>query len=1077
MLIHDSKIMHEMEKIKPGAHVCLLYENEEEWQNSVIPFLATGINGNEVCVCVVKEHTVQQIRQYLDEAYKDLPSPQIDQQLIILQSEDIPPSDYSADINKLIQYIIDAAYKAKQDGFKGLRFTAEIDWMVGTGENSFENMLEYENSLTSDLSLNFPITVLSRCYIDKFSIAAIKEIVMTHAFYIRKDKFYRNYRHILPGKTKKQNRAKLDKWFIDLEKEQDNYCHIQFLANILEHSSQPFCTNSPKGRVISFNNAFCNMLGYDRAEIAQLKSLKDLTPCEWHGIIDYATDRLSRTGKPQRYEMEIQSKNGNTIPVSVLIDGIKDKKGNVSYYSSFFTDITERKRSEQILQEREERYRVLFNTINEGWSLFEIIADQDNYPCDFRFCEINPGFERQTGLSKENVISHTLLEVLPDMDSEWLNIFIQAALDKKPVSFQRYSPTLKRYFEASVFVTTEKYLAVMTIDITRLKHLEARLQEQLHFLQHLIDNIPNPVFYKDLNGVYQGCNRAFENIMGRPGNEIIGRTFFDIAPYEIAANGWKMDQQLFANQELQHYDSILPYADGSLHDVIYNKAPVFSMNHKLTGLVGVTVDITERKRAEQALAISEENFRSIFSQSPIGIAVVNCNGVVVEANPACLDIFGVNTLNDLDRFQLFEDPTLPYEAKQKLIQGEVVRYEAEFNFDIIREQGIYNTRKSEYAYLDYLITPLISHEGGTGGYLVQVQDVTEQRKSALALRNNETQLRRITSTMRDIICQTDLIGIVQYISSSVRTVLGYEAEEMIGKNIWCYTHPDDMGRVLEINRRALSKGSYGKIEFRYRKKNGPYLWLEAVGNPLWDEEGSMVGIVLGTRDITERKHMEKEMARLDRLRLAGEMAATIGHEIRNPMTTVHGFLQLLKSEPECSSFQSYFDLMIEELNATNSIITEFLSLAQNKAIYLKVQNLNCIVKNIYPLISAEAIKSDKQVTLELGNIPDTGIDSNEIRQLILNLALNGLDAMEPGGTLQISTFLKNNEIVLAIKDQGKGIDPAIFDKLGTPFVTTKENGTGLGLAVCYSIADRHNATIDYQTGPNGTTFMAIFKPA
>lgn len=1078
MLLYESHLMQEMQKMVSGDHVCLLYETEEEWKDSVIPFLVTGMDRNEVCVCVVKEHTGQQIEKYLSEINYGITREQIMKQLILIKGENVAQPDHSPDIDELINYVIDAACKARKDGFKGLRFTAEVGWILEADENSFENVLEFEDRITSDLLTDFPITVLCRCYVNKFSIGTIKEIVMTHALYIRKSKVFRNYHHILPGKTKKQNRNKqLDKWFTDLEQEQENYSHVRFLANILEHSSQPFCVNLPEGKVIAFNNAFCNLLGYTRAEIEQLGTPMDFTPLQWHKFVNQATTKLHRTGKPQRYEKEIECKDGHTIPVSVLIDQIKNDKGNIAYFCSFFNDITLRKHSEQILQESEEKYRALFNTINEGWSLYEIILDKDNHPCNFKFSEVNPGFERQIGLGKGSLIGQTLTEVIPYFDAEWLAILSQAALDGEPVSFQKYSPSLDKHFEASVFCTTEKHLAIMTIDITKQKHLEEELQEQLHFLQHLIDNIPNPVFYKNINGVYQGSNKAYENIMGRPRNEIIGKTFYDIAPHEIAEAGWKMDQQLFASGGVQHYDGILPYADGSVHDVIYNKAPVFSMSQKLTGLVGVTVDITERKRAEHALAISEEKFRNIFSQSPIGICVITCDGILVEANPACLDIFGVTTMEDLGGFKLFEDPNLPNEAKQKLINGEVVRYEVEFNFNIVREQKIYNTNKSEYAYLDYLITPLISHAGGSAGFLVQVQDVTEQRKSAIALKNSETQLRRITCTMRDIICQTDISGIVQYVSPSFKSVLGYEPEDMIGQNIWSSTHPDDMSRVMEENRRALSKGSYGKIEFRYPQQNGHYIWLEAVGNPLWDEHGTMVGIVFGTRDITERKHIEKEMARLDRLRLAGEMAATIGHEIRNPMTTVHGFLQMLKSEPECSSFQAYFDLMIEELNAANSIITEFLSLAQDKAIYLKVQNLNTIVKNIYPLIAAEAIKSDKKVTLKLRDIAQAGIDSNEIRQLILNLALNGLEAMESGGILRISTYMNKGQIVLAIKDQGKGIDPSVFDKLGTPFVTTKENGTGLGLAVCYSIANRHNAVIDYKTSPKGTTFLTKFNPA
>ena len=292
-------------------------------------------------------------------------------------------------------------------------------------------------------------------------------------------------------------------------------------------------------------------------------------------------------------------------------------------------------------------------------------------------------------------------------------------------------------------------------------------------------------------------------------------------------------------------------------------------------------------------------------------------------------------------------------------------------------------------------------------------------------------------------------------------------------------HPNDLKKVKLEGKRAVRSGSYGKIDFRYRHKNGKWVWLETIGNTLWNERGKMAGVVFVTRDISKRKQFEKEMARLDRLRLVGEMAASMGHELRNPMTTVQGFLQMLQDEPGCKPYVSYFELMIDELKAANAIITEFISMARDKAIYLKLQDINTIVNNLYPLIAAEALKSDKQVELELGDIPPVNIDANEIRQLLLNLTFNGLEAMQTRGKLFIRTFMDmdNNKIVLAVQDQGNGIDPSIYDKLGTPFVTTKETGTGLGLAICYSIAARHGATIDVDTGSTGTTFSVAFKNA
>ncbi|WP_339167343.1 PAS domain S-box protein [Brevibacillus sp. FSL L8-0520] len=226
-------------------------------------------------------------------------------------------------------------------------------------------------------------------------------------------------------------------------------------------------------------------------------------------------------------------------------------------------------------------------------------------------------------------------------------------------------------------------------------------------------------------------------------------------------------------------------------------------------------------------------------------------------------------------------------------------------------------------------------------------------------------------------------------------------------------------------------------------------------------------------DITERVYLEKEIARLDRLHLIGEMAAGIAHEIRNPMTTVRGFLQLEKGNQEKGSLQ-YVDIMITELDRANTIITEFLTLAKNKTSDLKKQHLFHTIEPLLPLVQAEAALSGKNMQTMLEDCPELYLDGKEIRQLFLNLALNGLEAMERGGTLTIKTYVQGREAVLEVADQGPGIPEDLLDKIWTPFFTTKAEGTGLGLAVCYSIANRHQARIDVETSKEGSTFYVHF---
>ncbi|WP_458413528.1 response regulator [Schinkia sp. CFF1] len=297
---------------------------------------------------------------------------------------------------------------------------------------------------------------------------------------------------------------------------------------------------------------------------------------------------------------------------------------------------------------------------------------------------------------------------------------------------------------------------------------------------------------------------------------------------------------------------------------------------------------------------------------------------------------------------------------------------------------------------------------------------------------------------------------------------GYLYEEIIGKEMdVLQITPDNPDAPKDID---LQK-SIRNERIRYITQDGE----ERIG--LLSTEAAVIQgeecIISVITDITEREQLEKELTRLDRLNLIGEMAAGIAHEVRNPMTTVSGFLQLAKSKQDIQL--EYIDLMLTELNRANEIIKEFLTLAKNKTSDRKLQNLNDIINALYPLIQAEAVLSNKNISLDLSDCAPLQLDEKEIRQLILNIALNGLEAMSNGGTLTIQTVSVDNVVILKIIDEGCGIDRDTLEKIGTPFFTTKDTGTGLGLAVCYSVAARHNADICIETGDDGTTFSINFK--
>ncbi|HZK56266.1 MAG TPA: ATP-binding protein [Desulfosporosinus sp.] len=230
-------------------------------------------------------------------------------------------------------------------------------------------------------------------------------------------------------------------------------------------------------------------------------------------------------------------------------------------------------------------------------------------------------------------------------------------------------------------------------------------------------------------------------------------------------------------------------------------------------------------------------------------------------------------------------------------------------------------------------------------------------------------------------------------------------------------------------------------------------------------------------EVAKRERIEREVAKLERLHVIGQLAAGLAHEVRNPMSTIKGFLQLLQKKPELLTYKSYFDLMIEELDRTNEIISDFLSIAKDKPTELKRQCLNKLLTNLFPLLLGDAYSQGKKCILEPGPLVHLDIDTHEITQLVLNFVRNGLEAMGPDGCLTLKTFMEGKNVILSVHDEGTGISTEDITKLGTPFFTTKEGGTGMGLAMCYSIADRHNALIEVKTGPDGTTFSVRFpKP-
>jgi PAS domain S-box-containing protein len=671
-------------------------------------------------------------------------------------------------------------------------------------------------------------------------------------------------------------------------------------------------------------------------------------------------------------------------------------------------------------------------------------------------------------LTKENPVV-TYEQQIPDPDHcmRWLQITARAILDDE-YRFMEYQ--------------------LVGHDITERKQAEIALKESEQRLTDLINFLPDATFAIDKKGRVITWNRAVEETTGVLAPDIVDKGNYE---YSLKFHGVRkpilIDLVLNPDLDMKRYFkdyTFIPNNRQSLVAEVYVPNwngkrsylwcianPLYDSCGNLIGAIESVRDISDRKQTEKALKQSEEQYRTLFSTMNEGLALLE---VILddEGNPFDFSYLDVNPVFEKmmgrDRSELigrtlgevFPEPRSALridEYAKVALTGKPVEFQW------------YEPKVDKYF-------DVIAFNPGEGQCAALFIDITNRTQTEQALRLSEEKFSKAFSSSPNLIVLTTVSdGLFIDVNDNFCITTGYTRPELIGKPYSSFNLWQDPETLPTLKKSLQQNGFIRNQEVRLRSKSGSEIIglasaeLININNKVY-----MIGTLI---DITEQVQMQTEMARLDQLNLVGEIAASIGHEIRNPMTTVRGFLQMLGSEEAYLHDSPYFDLMIEEIDRANAIISEFLSLAKNKTVNSNIYNLNAILENVFPLLQADAVGQDKHIRLELQRVPDLLLDEKEVRQLLFNLVRNGMDAMQAGGIVTIKTFATNLHVVLAVSDQGSGIPSEVLKQLGTPFFTTKENGTGLGLSVCYSIAARHNANIQIQTASSGTTFYVHFPLA
>jgi PAS domain S-box-containing protein len=349
---------------------------------------------------------------------------------------------------------------------------------------------------------------------------------------------------------------------------------------------------------------------------------------------------------------------------------------------------------------------------------------------------------------------------------------------------------------------------------------------------------------------------------------------------------------------------------------------------------------------------------------------------------------------------------------------------------------------------------------------------TEHKKIVEQLRATKHQLNSFIMHNLDPILILDMDDKIITVNQAFERTFGWSAAEVLGLNANEMPYiPDDRKFEVNRNRSFLLLGEYlDGYESIRKTKTGNLVNVMMSCFPLWEEEDKVAGWAVMIRDITEQKQAQEVLIRTEKLSIAGELAASIAHEIRNPITTVKGFLQLLQTGT--TEKWNYYSLMSSEIDRIELILSELLMLAKPQVSHFQQKNVPLLIQDVVSLLIPQANMNNVLIITEFDSDEVMiNCEENQLKQAFINFIKNAIDSMPQGGKVVIQMESSDKvELLIRIIDQGYGIPEHILPKLGQPFYTTKEKGTGLGLMVSKKIIENHQGSIAIYSKENiGTT--------
>ncbi len=622
---------------------------------------------------------------------------------------------------------------------------------------------------------------------------------------------------------------------------------------------------------------------------------------------------------------------------------------------------------------------------------------------------------------------------------------------------------------------------VVVVDITERKLAE----EEKERLAAIIASSGDAIVSTNLEGVVSSWNRSAEMLFGYSAEEMIGQPITLIIPPECRAEETTFLDRLSSGETIDHYETARATKAGQYVDVSLTLSPICDASGTVIGVSKSARDITERKRAVQALLASEERYRNLFSSMSEGFCVIE---MIFDAQEKPVDY------RFLQINPAFERQTGLHDAEGKLMRQLAPEHEEHW-FQIYGRVALTGeparfVNEARALQRWYHVHAYRVGDPELRRVAIVFDDFSDYHRAQQALQASEQRWATTLQSIGDAVISTDATGRIEFMNEVAQKLTGWTMAEARGS---------DLGPVFDIIQevtRIKPESPVAKVirlgevvglanHTALIRRDGREIPIEDSGAPIRNQEGKIEGVVLVFHDVSEQRKLEKTLRDSDRLATTGRLAATIAHEIHNPLDAVGGLLYLIAQGTHEDTTREYVSMASQELARTTQMTQQMLSFQREaaKPIPVKIAEVVHSVIALYDRkIQSAGINLKQQVDFD-GHIFAL---PGELRQMLANLVGNAIEAIgSRHGTITLRAYASHDwrrnlpGLRVLVADNGPGIPANIRTSIFEPFFTTKgEGGTGLGLWVTSDILRKYDGTLRLRTSTkspcSGTCFSVFF---